>query len=177
MRSNHPGARKVARPADPRRGTNTIRGSRPWLAPAEATLALLEIVGSKQPTLIEFQTQALLDSPLSFALRELAATFGVAPEDVGEAVGRACTHLARLERHRRTWRDPAEVVESPNLAALVSVCRARIRRTSPAKRRQKLERILRRIEPAHRLVQTRAWIDDFLGPLPAERKAARHADR
>ncbi len=167
MRPMHPGARGAAR-----NGPGAA-----WLAPAESTLTVLEIVASEQPDLIEFLAQSLVGSPVSFAIRELAATFGVAPEDVGETVGRACTHLDCLERHRRAWRQPAEVVESPNLAALVTVCRARIRRASPPKRRLKLERILRRIEPAHRLARTRAWIDDFLGPLPAEGKEARHADR
>ncbi len=167
MRPIPPGARE-----DARNGSSAA-----WRAPAKSTLAVLEIVASEQPQLIEFQVQALLDSPLSFALRELAATFGVAPRDVGEPVVRACAHLDRLERYRRTWRDPAEVVDSPNLAALVSVCRARIRRASQPKRRQKLERILRRVEPAQGLARTRAWIDNFLGPLPAAGKEARHADR
>ncbi len=139
-----------------------------WGAPVEATLAILEIVASEQPELLEFQAQALLNSTMSFALRDLAATFDVAPEDVGDAACRACTHLDRLERHRRTWRDPAELLDSPNLSALVSVSRARIRRTSPPARRQKLERIQRRVEAAYKLARTRAWVDAFIGPLPAK---------
>ncbi len=167
MRPTQPGAVGAARNSS---GTA-------WLAPTESALGVLEIVASEQPALLPLLTHALLESPVAFAFRELAATFNVAPEDVGEAVGRACTHLDRLERHRRTWRDPAEVVESPNLAALVFVCRARINRVSQLKRRQKLERMLRRIEPVHRQARTRAWIDDFIGPLPAEGERARHTDR
>ncbi len=177
MRSNQPGVRRVARATVPQRGSNATTANGPWRAPYESTLAVIEIVASEQPDLIEFHVQALRNSPVSFAMRELATDFDVAPEDVGEAVGRACIHLDRLERHRRAWRDPTEVVESPNLAALVAVCRARIRRASPPKRRQKLERILRRVEPAYQLAQTRAWLDDFIGPLPRKRKEAQDADR
>ncbi len=138
-----------------------------WRAPVEASAAILEAVASSQPELVEFQAQALLNSTMSFAVRELAGAFGVAPEKVGEAIRRACNHLDRLERIRRRWRHPSEFVESPNLAALVHVCQARLQRTSPAARRLKLERIRRRLEAAYQVAQTRSWIDDFIGPVPA----------
>ncbi len=85
-----------SRPAGPRSGWA-------WGAPVEASTAVLQVVASAQPELVEFQAQALLNSTMSFAVRELATAFGVPPEKIGEAVGRACNHLDQLERIRRTW--------------------------------------------------------------------------
>ncbi len=161
--------------------TDNRRSGRAWGAPIEATAAVLEVIATEQPELLEFKAQALLNSTMSFALRELAAAFEVAPERVGEAVGRACYHLDRLQRHRRTWRPPAEVLHQgdkrnplnvPNLSALLYFCRARLNRTSAPTRRHKFERILRRLEAADQLARTRVWIDDFIGPLPAKQKEA-----
>ncbi len=159
-----------SRPAGPRTGWA-------WGAPVEASAAILEAVASSQPELVEFQAQALLNSTMSFAVRKLAVAFDVAPEKVGEAVGRACRQLDQLERVRRTWRDPAKILDSPNLAALVHVCQARLKRTSPAARRLKLERTRRRLDEAYRLAQTRSWIDDFIGPVPAEPRKVGGDDR
>ncbi len=39
----------------------------PWGAPAEASAAVLEVVASEQPELVEFQAQALFNSTMSFA--------------------------------------------------------------------------------------------------------------
>ncbi len=159
-----------SRPAAPRTGWA-------WGAPVEASAAILEAVASAQPELVEFQAQALLNSTMSFAVRELAVAFSVPPEKVGKTVGRACRQLDQLERVRRTWRDPAKILDSPNLAALVHVCQARLKRTSPAARQLKLERTRRRLEAAYQVAQTRAWIDDFIGPVPAEPTKAQGDDR
>ena len=155
----------------PRSG-GALRTGWAWGAPAEASAAVLEVVASARPGLVEFQAQALLHSTMSFAVRELAAAFGIAPEKVGAEVGRACDHLDRLEKSRLTWRDPAEILDSPNLAALLYTCRARLRRASPPTRRFKLERILRRLEAAYEKARTRAWVEDFIGPLPARPREA-----
>ncbi len=167
------------RPAGPRSGWA-------WGAPVEASAAILEVVASGQPELVEFQAQTLLNSTMSFAVRELASAFGVPPEKVGEEVARACNHLDRLERIRRTWQDPAEVLpkggkwndlDSPNLAALVYICGARLKRASPPTRQQRLERIQRRLEAAYKVARTRVWIDDFIGPLPAKPRKVEGDDR
>ncbi len=139
-----------------------------WGAPIEASAAVLELIASENLELVEFQARALLDSTMSFAIRELAANIGVAPEHLGHTIWTACTHLDRLERHRRKWRAPAEVLSSSfNLAALLYVCRARLKRVSRATRRQKLKKILRRLDQAEQESRTRAWIDDFIGSPPA----------
>ena len=148
-----------------------------WGAPIEASAAILEAIGSEHPELIDFQAQALLNSTMSFAVRKLAEELAVEPEKVGDAVALACTQLDQLEKYRRAWRDPAQVLASPNVPALFWVCRARVHRVSPPTRRYKLERILRRLEAAYEIVRARAWIDDFIGPLPARRKGAYDADR
>lgn len=151
-----------------------------WGSPIEATAVVLEIIGTEQAELLEFQSQALLNSTMGFAVRELATAFNVTPERVGETIGRACAHLDQLERYRRSWRDPVEVLlkttpreslPSPNLAALRCVCRARLGRTTPPARRQRLEKVLRKLDAAHELAQTRTWIDDFIGPIPAKARA------
>lgn len=157
-------------PAGPRTGWA-------WGAPVEASAAVLEVVASGQPELVEFQAQALLNSTMSFAVRELATAFGVAPEKVGEVVGQACIHLDRLERIRRTWRDPAELLDSPNLAALVYLCRARLKRASAPSRRRRLERVQRRLESAYKMARTRLWINNFIGPLPVTPRRAESDDR
>ncbi len=148
-----------------------------WGAPLEASAAILEAIGREHPELIEFQAQALLNSTMSFAVRKLAEEFAVPPEKIGDAVSLACTQLDQLEKYRRTWRDPAQVLASPNLPALFWVCRARVHRVSPPTRRYRLERIQRRLEAAYEITRTRAWIDDFIGPLHAKRKEAQVADR
>ncbi len=148
-----------------------------WETPVEASAAVLEIIASEQPELLQFQAQALLNGPLSFAVRELAAAFSVAPEEVAQEIGQACIHLDRLEKRRRTWRDPAEVLDSPNLAALLCVCRTRLKRVSPPTRRHRLERIQRRLEPAYELARTRAWVHAFIGPVAEKLQKAQGANR
>ncbi len=147
-------------------GTGSRRSGWAWGAPVEACLGALEVIASEQPELLEFQAQTLLNSTMGFAVRELGAALEVAPENVGQAVSRACTDLDRLAKHRRTWRDPAEILDSPNLTALLYVCRARLDRTSPPTLRRRLEKVLRRLESAYGLARSRAWIEDFIGPLP-----------
>ncbi len=150
-------------PSDKRRGWA-------WEEPVAAIAAILELSASEQPELLEFQAHALLNSTMGFALRKLATALDVTPEKVGPTIWRACADLDRLEKLRRTWREPRQVLDSPNVAALRYACRARLNRVSPSPRQQRLQRTLRRIERAHDLARTRAWVNDFIGPLPAKTK-------
>ncbi len=145
-----------------------------WEAPFEATVTVLELIGSEQPRFVEFQAHVLGNSPLSFVLQKLAQEIEVPVEEAAQAISRACRDLDRLEKQRGRWRDPAEVLGgTTNLAALCHVCRARLSRISKASRRQRLMSIQRRIEAAYRLGRTRAWIKDFIGPLPGKSGEAR----
>ncbi len=101
-----------------------------WEAPAQATAAVLELTGSEQPELLEFQAHTLLNSTMGFALRKLAAALDVPPEKVGPTIERACVHLDHLETLRKARWQPAKVLENPNLAALLAVCEARRNRVA-----------------------------------------------
>ncbi len=144
----------------------------------DAVVALLEVTASGHPRLIDFQLRTILNSPARSAIYDLASAFDVAHDQVGQTVCRACADLDRLERRRGTWRDPAEILGSPNLAALLYVCGARLNRVAKLARERKLEKILRRVERAYELARSRAWIEAFIGePLPQKRQEARGADR
>ncbi len=51
--------------------------------------------------------------------------------------------------------------------AVPSAGRARLERVPQLSRRRRLERILERIDAAHQLARTRAWVENFIGPPPA----------
>ncbi len=138
-----------------------------WGAPIEASLAVLELAASEQPELLEFQAHVLGNSTMSFAVQKLAAAFDVPPEKVGRTVTLACKGLDRLEKHRGKQQDPEKLLDAPNLAALLHVCHARLNRVTQVNRCRRLERIQRTVKRAYEQARTRAWIDDFIGPLPA----------
>lgn len=144
---------------------------------AAATAAVLELIAAEQPELLDFQLEAFLNSALRFAVCELAAVFGVPLEKVGFVVYKATRDLDRLEQRRGAWRDPAKILESPNVAALAQLCRARGGRVRTVHRRRKLEAILRKLERSQDLARSRAWIEDFIGPPLPTRPEVRDADR
>ncbi len=154
------------KPIDP-----TRRRAGTWRPPAEASVAVLELAASEDPSLLDFTAHVLGTSAMGFAMDSLAAELGVPRDRVGHAIDRACSDLDRLEKQRGIWRDPAEVVESPNLAALRCVCRVRLDRMPAGARRNRLDKIRRRLDAAWELARTRAFIEDFIGPLPAARGA------
>ncbi len=155
----------------------TRRTASRWLPPAEASVAVLELTASEDPGLLDFTAHALGTSAMSFAVDTLATDFGVPRDQVGHAIGRACRQLDRLENQRGFWRDPAQVVETPNLAALRRVCLVRLDRLPTGARRTRLDKVRRRLEAAWELARTRAFIEDFLGPIPHAPREASHADR
>ncbi len=150
-----------------------------WDAPIDAIVAVLELTASEQPELLAFQAHVLCNSSMSFAVQKLAAAFDVPLEKVGPTVSRACKDLDRLENQRGASWEPAQILEAPNLAALLYLCKARLNRVRHVKRRRRLrlERVLRRLKPAYELARARAWVDDFIGPLPAKPQEAQGEDR
>ncbi len=107
---------------------------------------------------------------MSFAVEQLATAFAVPVDKVGEAISRASNDLDRMEAHRGRWRSLSRIVKQPNLAALHHVCAARLARTTNVKRRQRLEIIRRQVDAAYQQARTRAWLEDFLGPLPLKKR-------
>ncbi len=131
-----------------------------------AVVDLLELTATLRPELLDFQLDSLRNSPVRFAVLDLASGLGVPEHRIAAAIYLACHDLDQLAATRRVWRDPSEVLEAPNVAALHHVCQARLSRTAGPKR-GRLEITLRRLRKAHELLQSRAWIEDFLGrPLP-----------
>ncbi len=134
-----------------------------------AVVDLLELTATGRPELLDFQLDSLRNSPMRFAVLDLASVAGVPEHEIAAAIYRACQDLDKLTATRRVWRDPGDVLPSPNVAALHHVCHARLGRTQGPKR-GRLEITLRRLRKAHELLKSRAWIEDFLGhPLPQSR--------
>lgn len=133
-------------------------------SPVQGVAAILELTASEQPELLGLQIHILVNSPMRFAVDQLAAHFGVASSEMGATVFQACHDLEKLERRGSRWRDPGEVVEHPNLAALCEMCRARSCRVMGLTRRRRLEAVLRRLRGALELARSRAWIEAFIGP-------------
>ena len=129
----------------------------------EAVVAILELIGSEHPQLLDFQLDTLIHSTTRFAVHELASAFAVRVPQVGQAIHRACLGLDTLERRRARWKDPALVLQSPNIVALLHVCRARAARVADRYRRRKLEIIERRLQAARELARSRKWIEEFIG--------------
>ncbi len=141
----------------------------------DAVVAVLELVASGRPEMLEFQLETLLNSPMGFAVHDLASDLDVPWERVSFTLYRACLDLDRLEKRRGAWRDPEKILQSPNIAALRHVCRARQGRVTGVARRRQLDVTLRRLERAHALARSRAWIEDFIGPPAGSRGEARDA--
>ena len=97
-------------------------------SPLQAVVAALELAASERPQLLDFELDTFLNSPIQFAVRELASVFGVPLEQVGRTVYKACLDLDKLGRRRGAWKDPGETLESPNVAALLHLCQARVGR-------------------------------------------------
>ncbi len=140
-------------------------------------MELLEVTASGHPQLVDYTLGLVLRSPARSAVYELAAAFDVSHDQVGREIHQACAGLDRLERLRGPWRDPAKILGTPNLAALLYVCYARRNRVSTPARQRRLERILRRVERAYELARSRAWIEAFIGPQPEKPPEAESADR
>ena len=142
----------------------------------EAVVAVLELSAAERPELLRFQVHVLLNSSMRPAVLELARAFAEPVEKAGETLYRASLDLDRLEAWRRVWRDPAQFLESPNVVALYHLCGARVGRVRSLVRRRKLEEILRKLEQAHDLAKSRAWIEEFIGP-PLDERRLEGADR
>ncbi len=159
------------------RGIEPQKSRTQWEAPMQATVEVLEVIASEHPDLLAFQVHVLTSGTMSFAVQKLAAIFDVPLDELGSTVTRACHDLDRLEKYRGVIGKLTKILPSPNLPALVHLCRARLKRAQQAVRQRRLERILRKLERSYDFARARAWIDDFIGPLPAESKEGETDDR
>ncbi|MCP3959941.1 MAG: hypothetical protein GY719_19015 [bacterium] len=138
-------------------------------SPLPAVVAILELIASEHPPLLDFQLDTLLHSTTRFVVHEFASAFVVPLKQVGQTIHKACLDLDTLERRRAGWRDPALILQTPNIVALLHVCRARAGRIADRYRRRKLEVIERRLRAAQELARSRAWIEEFIGPPVRDR--------
>ena len=145
--------------------------------PTSTVVDLLELTATERPELLEFHVETLLNSVMGFAVHQLAADFGVPLEKVGLTLYQASQDVDRLVKRRGVWRNPAQVLESPNVSALLYLCRARAHRLHGTARQRRLDVILRKLERADELARSRAWIEDFIGPPVVRRQDAQSADR
>lgn len=128
----------------------------------ETAAAVLELTASQRPELMDFQLEALNTSRHGMAVYELASAFGVRPEFVGRTVLAACGDLDSLEKARNAWREPGQILEAPNIAALRTVCEARLSRVPGLGHRRRLAVILRKIGEAQEFARVRGLIESFI---------------
>ena len=139
----------------------------------EAVVGLLELLASERPDLLGPVFEALKYSPASPGLAQVAELWSIRPEDRAadlEAVAvRASSHLDRLERRRPgTWRHPGQVVDGPNIAALVSLASARHGRVEGMARGKRLNVIRRKLKRAAAVERQRRQLDAFLREKPSQ---------
>ena len=144
--------------------------SESWLG---AVTAVLELTASGRPDLLAFQLETILNSPMRFAVYELASSFGVSYEQMELVLRKACADVDTLEKRRGRWSDLESVLESPNVSAIYQVCKARSSRVSGLERRR-LEGVLRKLKKVRDQARDRAWIETFIerpqtGSKPASR--------
>ncbi len=129
-------------------------------------LGLLELVASEHPDLLGPLLEALEHSPASRGLAEVAEVWGMRPEDRDDDLGavavRASKHLDRLERRRTGWRHPGQVVDAPNVYALLDFANARRGRVDGIARARRLDILMRKIKRVVEIERQRRQLDAFL---------------
>ncbi len=144
-----------------------------------AVAATLELIASERPDLLDFQLEAFLTSSVRLVVFDLATACQAPLDELGPVIGKACRDLDALEKARRIWHDPAQVVEEPNVAALLHVTSARTGRARVKAHLRKLEaigekldRFRRQLEAAQKHDRSRSLVESFIGPpLPASEKS------
>ncbi len=143
-----------ARDIDP---TGTVRGK---------VVKLLELTASHAPELLPFAAELLRAGPLRFAVAELAADWGIGLELLPTTVELATLGLDTLDRHRSRWRDPATVLDAPNVGALAALAEARLARVTKPAPRRRLNRVCLKLRRVAEHQRGKQWIVDFLAESP-----------
>ncbi len=132
---------------------------------------LLEVVASERPDLLRAMVAALEYSRAAGGFADLAKLWGAAPENLAaqlvEIAEKTLAGLYQLERTRRAWRHPREVVDGPpNVAALQSFAHGRRARVRNDRRAARLSLIARKLDRAAESERRRRSLDRFLtGPV------------
>lgn len=131
------------------------------------TTALLELIASQSPRLLDPLLENLAHSPARFDLACLAECWSVGLTDLQATVLRAISDVDRLQRRRAGWRRPQDVCRMPNLAAIRDLAAARRHRfTASTWQKRKLEAIQRRAAEAYEDAERKRRILNFLSQDP-----------
>ncbi len=132
---------------------------------------LFELVASERPDLLGPLVDALEYSRAAGGVADLVKTWGIGPEDrAGELTliaAKTSAHLDRLERLRRVWRHPRQVIENPNVPALFAFALQRAARSPGLRKSRRLQIIGRRLERAAESERRRRLVESFLAEPPA----------
>ncbi len=127
---------------------------------------LLEVVASERPDLLGPLIEALEHSPAGRGLAQVAEVWDVRPEDHSEDLSKlavcASKHLDRLEKYRTGWRHPNQMVDEPNVQALVSFALERRRRVPGIARARRLDVLRRKLKRTAETERQRQELDAFL---------------
>ncbi len=127
---------------------------------------LLELVASERPDLLGPVVNTLEYSRAAAGVGDLVERWGIGPEDrAAELVAVAAKtsgHLDGLERTRRSWRRPDQVIDAPNVPALLSFTHGRRARVQEFRRSRRLEIIARKLDRAAESDRRRRSLDRFL---------------
>ncbi len=145
-----------------------MTGARQRSCPTEDVISLLEVVASELPEALPFLVAVLAESPARPVLLELVTFFEVTwPAEVADAAGKIATQLDRLERDRRKWTEPDEVLgaSSAGVTALAAFSSRRAGRRRGGRRGVRPAQVLRverRLRSAAGLEHARGLVDDLL---------------
>ncbi len=123
--------------------------------------AILEVIAAESPELLAYQIEVCRQGPARWAVDEIAADWRIRPDQLGATVTASVAAVEKLRR-RRGWRDPAAVVDRPNLAACLAMAQARAARTTIRAQRGQLEATCRRLAACLETQRRRDWLLAFL---------------
>ncbi len=129
-----------------------------------ALMAVLELAASERKELLPWLLDVILHSPARWTALEHGRRWQTRPE-VDELAGlvlKTARDLDRLERSRRAWRHPRQVVEAPHLATLYSFAQQRRDRVASTSRSRRLGAICRKLKNAYDDDRQRQMLVDSL---------------
>ncbi len=124
-------------------------------------VAILEVIAAESPDLLAYQIEICRQGSVRWAIDELTADWRVRPDQLCATVAASVAAVEKLRR-RRGWRDPAAVVDRPNLAACFAMAQARAARTTSRAQRGQLEATCRRLAACLETQRRRDWLLAFL---------------
>ena len=130
--------------------------------------AILEVIATESPDLLAYQLEILRQGPVRWCTDELASDWRVRPDQLCATLATGVVTVESLRR-RRGWRDPAAVVDRPNLSACLAMAEARAARTASKTQRGQLDATCRRLATC---LDTERWRDRILAFLDEPGPAA-----